>query len=165
MSILSRRFLGRARLFQEMVEDWRTAPNHALFEREVGELIVESKDIAAVAQTARDTIKKRLKERNPEHIDLEGDAMKQALSRIQAAFVHLQEILQIGDRRKLNVPDRESLPDTIAAIGKIGDDIERWFPLPNYQKMDEAIAAVKRGEFITIEELILEAQNDPTFGR
>jgi len=164
MSIMSRRFLGRARLFQELVEDWRSAPNHPLFVREVSELVEEAKEISVLAQVARDTIKKRLRERNPENIESEGAVMKQALSRIQTTLASLSEVIKNGKLRGEIAVDADAVPASVAVIERLLGDMDRWFSYLTPEQVVEAIADVKRGDFISIEDLLNEAQNNTAFG-
>ena len=159
MSILSRQFLGRARLFRQLVEDWQSAPNHTLFVREVGELIDEASAMRVLAQSTRDTIKRRLRERNPENIELDGIAMKQAIGHIQAGLVSLGEIMRTGQNRNLAPANVDSLPATVAVIDEIREDLNRWFPIFDPEQAKEAIEAIKRGEYITMEALINETRS------
>jgi len=158
-NIVLRRFLGRSRLAEELVEDVLIVEHrNAMFAREVEELVIECIELKKMSTSTWEYVLDLLfAEEQPDDIDELGKSMKTASSKILDVFERVETLLVAAQRQNFDIKDAADFRIARREIEQIMADIEEKFPPLNEQMIQASLESFRRGEYSTLEDLLREA--------
>jgi hypothetical protein len=165
MSILVRRYLGRSRCLEELLEDWQIRYQKAQLAWDVQDLVSECIELGQLAQRAWDFVADKLYDEN-HRFDHEkvGEAMGLALQKTLHAFNKVDEdVIETVDR--LDCPPVDNVPQfkrSLVAVRRIAKEFKEQWPSIDRETVKEALAAYQRGEFQTSGALLDETRSKDT---
>jgi hypothetical protein len=161
MSIAVRRYWERSRLAQGMVEDWQLEHRQAMISHDVEEFAQECIELAALTKRAWNVLLVGLfdDERcNDPHLDDLCEMMKNALAKTRLVFDAVQTWIAETQRKGYVIANAEEMQSALRDIRKIEEDIDKMFPIIDEEMVKRAQEAFARGECISAEDLLREAQ-------
>lgn len=160
MNILLRRYLGRTEFVEGLVEEWKRDHDDAMFAVAVDELVAECIDLGNLSKHAWGAFRQLLiHDPNAPIIDESGLVLMDALTKTLAVFQDVSVLRAEAIRRGHSIKDDSSFVTVLGEIKKINATVQEVFAPPDPKMIEESIAAFKRGECHTIEELIRAAQD------
>ena len=164
MSIFVERYLGRTEAAEGMVENWKIKHDPTMLVMDVDEMVRECLDLSALCQHAWKILWQLLcREPNSDAAYEAEDPMKKALAKTLHLFQSVQELVSQANCQGFAVQNAEAIATAVQAVHQISAKVDSVYPQMNEALAEEAIAAFNRGEYVSIEELIREAQSG-TFG-
>ncbi|MBM3994314.1 MAG: hypothetical protein FJ303_09215 [Planctomycetes bacterium] len=161
MNVFIDRYLGRARAAEHLVEDWKNKHDQAMVAMDVEELVRECVDLAALCRHTSSAFWQLFRrDPNSDTVDQAGNAMRAALEKTLEVFHSVEELVARASSQGCVIAGSEELERNENEIHKISAKVNSIFP-PAFdeEQAKEAIAAFHRGEYVTIEELLSEAQS------
>lgn len=162
MSIVVRRYLERSRLAQGMVEDWQLEHRQAMIANDVEEFAQECIELAALTKRAWSVLLVDLFDDarcNDPHLDELCDIMKNALARTRLVFDAVQESIVQAQAKGYAIANADEMQNALGNIRKIDEDIGKMLPALDLEMIKRSQAAFARGECISSEDLLREAQS------
>ena len=160
MSIFVRRFLHRSRSVDELIEEWKLEHDQAMFAFDLEELVSECIDLGNLSKHAwksfRDLL---LKNPNAPVIEESGRVMQTALTRTLEMFHTVKALVTEASQKGHSIQDAADFELVVNETRKISDKVQVVFMEPDPAAIEESIAAFKRGEYYTSEELLRAAQD------
>jgi hypothetical protein len=160
MSVVVRRYLGRSRLAEELVEDLIVEHRDAMFARDVDELIAECLELEKLSKVTWTYVLEVLfSEEQAGDIDEIGHMMKTASTKILEVFDRVKPLMETVKGLGLAVNDSADFLIAHQVIRKIKDDVENKFPPINEMMVKQSMEAFRRGAYQPAEDLLRESQN------
>jgi hypothetical protein len=158
-NIVVRRYLGRSRLAEELVEDVLIAEHRsAMFAREVEELVNECIELEKMSKGTWEYVLDLLfSEEQPDDFDELGKSMKTATSKTVEVFGQVGKLIEEAKTQKRAIKNSADFWIARQEMERIQADIEEKFPPLNEQMIQASLEAFKQGEFVTLEDLLREA--------
>jgi hypothetical protein len=160
MSVVVRRYLGRSRLAEELVEDVLIVEHkNAMFARDVEELVVECLELEKMSKNTWHYVLDQLfSDERTNDIDGLGQAMKTASSKVDDVFGRVGNLIKIAKRDGYSIKDEADFLCACRVIKEIKADVDKKFPPIDEEMMEKSIKSYKVGAYRTAEELLLESQ-------
>lgn len=131
-----------------------------MFALDVEEFVSECIDLGNLSKHAWRSFRELLlKDPNAPVIDESGTIMKEALAKTLAIFQAVKRLVDEASQKGHAVKDAANLELVLHETRKINETVQGIFAPPDPKMIEESIAAFKRGEYYTIEELIRAAQD------
>ena len=160
MRLLARRCLCRARAVEALFEDWKTNPSHASLANDLDQLSCESGAAVEIVSQAWQTLRELLlKDPNCDEIEPAGQTLKLVFTKLLSVLDAIRNAMDEAMSRRQQVIGSEKLQSVMESLRAIRTKVEAAFPQFDTSSDEEDIAAFKRGEFLTIEEMIREVQS------
>ena len=159
-NILVRRYLRRSRSVEELVEDWKIEHDQAMFALDVEEFVKECIDLGNLSKHAWKSFRELLlKDPNAPAVEESGMVMKEALTKTLAIFHTVNGLIDEASQKGHVIQDDANFELVLHETTKISDKVHAVFMEPDPKVIEESIAAFKRGEYYTSEELLRAAQD------
>lgn len=160
MVIFVRRYMRRSQMVGELVEEWRINHDQAMFALDVQEWVSECIDLANLSRHVWALFRELLlKDPNAPVIDESGRVMQTALVKTLATLEAVNGLVQEASQRGFAIHGVADLELARHETKKMMDTLEVVFMEPDPKVVEESIAAFKRGEYYTSEELLRAAQD------
>jgi len=157
-NVVIRRFLGRSRLAESLVEDVFAEHKNAMFARDVEELIAECLELEKISRSAWDYVLDVLFSERANETDELGNMMKMAIAKVSVVFNRVNQLI---DEMKARGHGPKEVADFLIArreIQRINEDVAKKFPPINEEMVKRSLEAFRRGEGRTAEEMLHESQ-------
>lgn len=158
MGVAINRCLRRSAVVESLVEEWKLAHNEAMHAVDIEELCHECLDLCALWKHAWQHVTTLLLCGKLNNTDEVGEALSRAVAGSVRAITHVlsaaDEIMARDFEMKGAAELKTGLRDMEAILSKIA---EKW-PFTNKKLIAESRAAIARGEYQEIEELLDECK-------
>jgi hypothetical protein len=162
MSILVQRYHRRIRLLQEMLEDWQIKHQQAMFARDLEELVQECLELRRLTDHVWGKLSDGLFSEEIENIDPAGRLMQFAVDKAVEVFEQIATLIRKADEGGYNIDASDDFSAAQARIKEIKTELAVQWPWSNHDLIQESLAAYKRGEHRTAEEMLRELEvNNP----
>jgi hypothetical protein len=159
MGLFARRCLYRARGLESLIEEWEITRNHATFAADLEQLARECLEVAAVANNAWLELREMLRtDANSMETESAGQFVKRGMQVLENAIVRLGLSYTIASKRGLVIASWSDMDSVSRSVHTLVSNLNGVFPEYDAKAMEEATTAFLRGECISSEELIREAQ-------
>ena len=159
MTILARRILGRSRLVGELVDDLSMAGQRNISKRDIVELVLECLELCKLLKGTWQSVLGELFNEQVDDVEASGEMIRRATSRALTAFARVQENIVLASKRGESIENAEAFGDAMRELQKLKAEVEKRWPTFDRQQIEESLAAFRRGEYQTTEELLCESQN------
>ena len=160
MVIFVRRYMRRSQLALDLVEEWKVNHDHAMFALDIQEWVSECIDLGDLTKHVWSLFRELLmKDPNAAVIDESGRVIQAAVQRTLAIFEAVNELVQDASRKGFALQEVADFELARHETRAIMDKIKVVFMEPDPKMIEESLAAYKRGEYYTSEELLRAAQD------
>ncbi len=160
MSILVRRYLGRSRYVEELVEEWQIAYHKAQLSWDLQDLVTECIDLGYFAKQTWDFLAEKLfDETSALDHDTIGESMEIALQKTLQVFSKVQGLVK--RLHQLDCPsldNSQEFEDVVAQTELVNQQFEEQWPSLDTDMVEAALAAFGRGDYVTPEALLNDAK-------
>ncbi len=154
------RYLRRSSFVETLMEEWQLQHDEAMFVFDVEEFVSECIDLGNLSKHAwRSFHELLLTDPNAPVIDESGAVMKEALAKTLETFQAVNRLVDEASQKGHAVKDAAEFELVLHETIKISETVADIFAPPDPNMIEESIAAFKRGEYYSIEELIRAAQD------
>jgi len=154
MHLLVRRCLRRSYLVEEFVETWQIEHSEAMLAFDLDEIVHECLDLGKLLQYVWPRLLKLLFNEQIDDIETTGRVFQSAMERALRVFSRVQGLVAYVKEKGYPLGESEEL-DKIAMVSKqlVTDFQERW-PLFSQKMLLSSLAAFKKGEYQTTEDIL-----------
>jgi len=161
MSILVRRYLGRSRYVEELVEDWQIAYQKAQLAWDLQDLVAECIELGQFAKRTWDFLADKLFDESVafDH-DSVGESMSIALKKTLQIFIKVQRLIKrLHQLDCPSVDNATEFEELVAQTKQANREFQEQWPGFDTDTVEEALAAYGRGDYDTSEALLNDAKN------
>lgn len=159
MTMLMRRCLGRAQLVADLVEPWRRHDQETMKAQDAEELLVECLGLVELNQQTWTACLDVLFSPNARGLDELGESIRAAVQRTLTIMELLAPYLKQAEDHGHHFARRADFDEAVAQTKQLAQEIEVKWPFYDEKMVEESRAALARGEFQSVEELLHAAQN------
>lgn len=160
MTVLVRKYLGRSRLAEELVEDWKIGHQKAQLACDLQDLVEECIDLSNLAKRTWRALLDMLFDEN---VQLDHEAVGESMSISLAKTLHVFAMVKslITAAYFPAIANAEELARITQETEKILKEFDqKWPESPDLATVGEALSDYHRGAFKTPEELLNEARRE-----
>jgi len=160
MNNSARRYLSRSCYVEDLVDEWKLSLDQAMFALDVEELVKECIDLGNLSKHAWNGFRELLlKDPNAQVIEDSGLVMKEAVTKTLEIFRTVQSLVREMSHKGHVIQDNAGFEAIFHETKKISNKVNSVFLEVDPRDIEESIAAFKRGEYRTSEELLRAAQD------
>src|SRR5438067_1292082 len=148
-NIVVRKFLGRSRLAEELVEDVLiTDHQNAMFARDVEELVAECLELEKMSQeTWKYVLGLLFSDEFTNDLGELGGMMNTATSKISYVFGQVQDLLEKAEKQGYPIKEASDFKLAWRAIEQIKNDTKKKFPPLDEKTIRESLETYQRGDY------------------
>jgi hypothetical protein len=163
MKLMVQRFLGRSRLAETLIENWRIAHQEETFATDVAALLGECLELRSLTRQTWSALLELLfsnEHNNGIEVEEFGKTLKIALVKTLEVFTTVQTLLEEAQQKGYTIGEAGQFAAIHQEVIQIKAEVGKAFPEYDRNMAEQARAAFHRGEYRTVEDLLREAQNN-----
>jgi hypothetical protein len=158
MNLSVRRYLGRSRFVEELVENWQLEHERAMFAKDVEELVSECIELGELTKHAWKSALDQLFDEKVEYIDKAGKMLESSISKTLCVFDKISGLIKEAKRKGFEIEGSANFEETVRATVQVKAELARDWPWFDTAVAEEALADYRRGDYQTIEEIRRDTQ-------
>jgi hypothetical protein len=154
MSVLYKRCIHRARLADQLLEDWEIDSRDAEFAKDVDEFVNEMLELEKLLRHAWSILVGRLFSEQIDNIEKEKGVFSMALDLTLAVFDKVASNVERAHMKGYAVEGSDDFAIALNNLRSLKTEVGETLPSANRKMMEAAMAAYKRGEYQSAEDLM-----------
>src|SRR5207244_10399260 len=135
----------RAKLVEELVEDWQIRHREAMIARDLEELVQESVELGKLLNRGWSVLINRLFDEDVDDIDAAGKTMHLAVDVTQEVFKQIQARIQVANRKQYDIQGAEEFSKALESTRELKAEVSKKWPYVNHRMIRDSMAGYNGG--------------------
>lgn len=149
---------GKLRTIEDAVDAWKAEHVKAMRIQNIEELVHECLGASDYLKQWNNESWKQLMENNLRAVQEEGEMLRRAFRNASALFSPIMDAVKDAENQSYRIEKAPEFQKAIDEVESMSAKLEKHWPFIDLQMVEESRAAMERGDYVSVEDMLRELQ-------